>query len=85
MASTTEALTGSAGEQNAYIAPQWKLMWWRFRKHKVAIAASVVLAVFYLVGMNAEFFATSDPKSDRTISSLGNSTNPRFITAFRFL
>ena len=48
-------------EERIYIASQWRLMWWRFRKHKVAMVAAVVLAVFYLVALNAEFFATSDP------------------------
>jgi len=49
-------------EERIYIASQWRLMWWRFRKHKVAMVAAVVLAVFYLVALNAEFFATSDPR-----------------------
>ena len=56
-----EAEASPTLEERIYIASQWRLMWWRFRKHKVALVAAVVLALFYTVGLNAEFFATSDP------------------------
>jgi peptide/nickel transport system permease protein len=36
-------------------------MWWRFRKHKLALLSSVVLAMFYLVVLFADFLAYSDP------------------------
>ena len=56
-----EAEASHTPEERVYIASQWRLMWWRFRRHKVALAAAVVLALFYIVALNAEFFATSDP------------------------
>ena len=56
-----EAEASPTLDERIYIASQWRLMWWRFRKHKVALVAAVVLALFYTVGLNAEFFATSDP------------------------
>lgn len=40
-----------------YQAGQWQLMWWRFRKHRLAIAGLVVLAVLYLMAAFAEFVA----------------------------
>lgn len=36
-------------------------MWWRFRRHKLAMASVIVLAVFYLPLIGADFLATSDP------------------------
>ena len=27
-------------EQRIFVASQWQLMWWRFRKHKVALASA---------------------------------------------
>jgi peptide/nickel transport system permease protein len=51
------------GDERIYAASQWQLMWWRLRKHRLAMAAAAVLAVFYLVVMGAEFFATSDPRA----------------------
>ena len=44
-------------------------MWWRFRKHKVAVSAGFVIAAFYLVAMLANFFAYSDPDDSRPAQS----------------
>ena len=49
-----------AGER-LYVASQWQLMWWRFRKHRLAMAAGAVVALFYLVAVGADFLATTDP------------------------
>src|SRR4030042_6892003 len=49
-----------AGEK-VYVAPPWKLMWWRFRKHKMALICSVILIVFYFVAIFCEFVAPYDP------------------------
>ncbi|WP_129662808.1 ABC transporter permease [Phytoactinopolyspora endophytica] len=38
-------------------ASQWRLVWWRFRRHRLAMAGAVVLAVAYLVALFAEFVA----------------------------
>ena len=44
------------------VASQWQLMWWRLKKHRVAMGALVVLGLFYMVTIGAEFLATSDPR-----------------------
>jgi peptide/nickel transport system permease protein len=44
-----------------YIASQWQLMWWRFRKHKMAIIGVLVLLGFYFVTIFAEFLGPYDP------------------------
>src|SRR3990172_5457362 len=49
-----------AGEQ-VYVAPPWKLMWWRFRKHRMALVCAGVLAVSYFVAIFSEFVAPYDP------------------------
>jgi peptide/nickel transport system permease protein len=49
-----------AGEQ-VYVAPPWKLMWWRFRKHKMALLCAVILMVMYFVAIFSEFVAPYDP------------------------
>ena len=55
--------TDSAADR-IFVATQWQLMWWRFRKHKLAIVAAVVLALFYIVVLFADFLAYSDPLLD---------------------
>jgi peptide/nickel transport system permease protein len=47
--------------EKTYVAPPWKLMWWRFRKHRMAMVAAGVLIVFYVVAAFCEFFAPYDP------------------------
>ena len=53
--------TRSLAEQRIAIATQWQLMWWRFRKHKLAVAGTIVLLAFYLVALFADFFSYVDP------------------------
>lgn len=48
-------------EERISVAPQWQLMWWRFRKHKLALISSVVVMLFYVVVAFADFFAYADP------------------------
>lgn len=43
------------------VATQWQLMWWRFRKHKPAVASGIILAIFYLLFPFAEFLGIGDP------------------------
>ncbi|MDE2715613.1 MAG: ABC transporter permease [Chloroflexota bacterium] len=43
------------------VATQWQLMWWRFRKHKPAVASGIILALFYLLFPFAEFLGMGDP------------------------
>jgi peptide/nickel transport system permease protein len=39
---------GAENEQ-FYRASSWKLMWWKFRRHKVALASALILLGFYLI------------------------------------
>ncbi len=57
--------------QGAEVASQWKLMWWKFRRHKLAMASGVVVLVLYMIAIFAEVLAPADP----------NDFNPRFTYA----
>ena len=53
------------------VATQWQLMWWRFRKHRLAMIAAVIVIFFYSIVLFAEFFAYADTsKSDENLSLL---------------
>jgi peptide/nickel transport system permease protein len=43
------------------VATQMQLTWWRFRRHKLAMVSLVVVALFYLLALGADFLAVSDP------------------------
>jgi peptide/nickel transport system permease protein len=42
-------------------ATQLQLTWWRFRRHKMAMASGVVVLLFYGLAVAADFLATNDP------------------------
>ena len=52
-AGETESVEGiiTEGAEEIYVAPYWKLMWWRFRKHKMALISVAVLVLFYTLGV----------------------------------
>ncbi len=56
-------------EDRISVAPQWQLMWWRFRKHRVAVGAGIVIGTFYLVALLANFISYSDPDDSRAAQS----------------
>jgi peptide/nickel transport system permease protein len=40
-----------------YVASQWQLMWWKFRKHRLAMPSAIVLILLYLTAVFCEFLA----------------------------
>lgn len=53
------------------MATQWQLMWWRFRRHRLAMVAAVVILLFYSIVLFADFLAYSSPNtSDAQLSLL---------------
>jgi peptide/nickel transport system permease protein len=55
------ARTVSEAEERVSVATQWQLVWWRFRKHRLAVVSAVVLIIFYAVVAFADFLAYADP------------------------
>ncbi|MBI2456675.1 MAG: ABC transporter permease, partial [candidate division NC10 bacterium] len=60
----------SVAEERISVATQWQLMWWRFRKHRVAMVSTVVVFLFYLVVIFADFLAYSNPLASEAQRSL---------------
>lgn len=63
MAATPEALPGTvlSQEEREYVASQWKLVWWKFRRHRLAMAATFIVLLFYLIAAFPETLAIHDP------------------------
>ena len=57
-------------EERIAVATQWQLMWWRFRKHKLAMLGTFTLALFYLIGFAADVLAYADPDFSEAQRSL---------------
>jgi peptide/nickel transport system permease protein len=52
---TIEKLTPE--QERYYMASQWTMMWWKFRRHKIAVIAGVILALMYLSTIVSEMIA----------------------------
>ena len=51
-----------AAEDRLYLASQWRLMWIKFRRHKLALAGVAVVGAFYVLGAFCEVIAPYDPR-----------------------
>ena len=57
-------------DRRIFVASQWQLTWWRFRKHRVAVVSGMVVIGFYLVVLGADFLAYADPNASEAQRSL---------------
>ena len=48
-------------EQELAFASQWRLMWMRFRRHRLALVGGAVLVVLYFMAAFCEFISPYDP------------------------
>jgi peptide/nickel transport system permease protein len=62
-----EAMT--ARQERYYQASQWRLMWWRFKRHRIAVVAAAVLLVLYASVFVSEILAPYglESRNDRFI------------------
>jgi peptide/nickel transport system permease protein len=65
-----EAKGGNDSEEKVAVATQWQLMWWRFRKHKLAMIGTLILILFYLASFGADFLSYVDPEESEAQRSL---------------
>ena len=56
-AGTPAATDSSTDTDRRFSASQWQLIWWSFRKHKLAVTAAPVLGLLYLLAICSEFIA----------------------------
>lgn len=57
-------------EERISVASQRQLIWWRFRRHRLAMVGAVVVGLFYLVAIFGDFLSTSDPQASDGTRSL---------------
>ena len=54
---TPDVLPDAIADERHYYAGQWRLMWWRFRRHRMALISAFLLILLYLVAAFADFVA----------------------------
>jgi peptide/nickel transport system permease protein len=60
----------AAAEERISVATQWQLMWWRFRRHRLAMVGSIVVLLFYAAVFFADFLAYAAPTASEAQRSL---------------
>ncbi len=58
-----EQLKKGVAKDQVFVASQWQLMWWRFRKHHLAILGTSLITVFYILAIFCEFISPYDPNA----------------------
>ena len=85
---TSASLPGAGpadvNKQRIFVASQWQLMWWRFRKHKVAVASALIVIGFYVVVVGADFLAYADPNASEAQRSLMPPQRVHLFDGWRF-
>lgn len=62
---TTTPLKAGAASGDTGAANQWRLVWYKFSRNKLALVSGFVILFFCLVGLFAEFLAPSVPDASR--------------------
>jgi peptide/nickel transport system permease protein len=58
----TIVAAGQEAEDRVAVASNWKLVWWRFHRHHLAMASAGLLILLYLIVLFPSFFSTQDPE-----------------------
>ena len=58
---TDVAIAPAAAPRRLAVASQWQLMWWAFRRHRLAMVGLAVTVLLYIIAIIPGFFATNDP------------------------
>ena len=62
MSTTSEITATNNTVEDAFdVAPNWKLVWWRFKRHKLAMVSAVLLMLIATVALFPDFFSTQPP------------------------
>ncbi|MFN4209261.1 MAG: ABC transporter permease [Devosia sp.] len=73
------AAAAPAAKENLYTAKPWTLIWWRFRKHVLAMVSLWFLAILSLMAVFAETVAPYDPFGIERLLTFSPPTAVRII------
>ena len=76
----TTSLNVDVEAAEIYTASQWKLMWWKFRKHRLAKWSGIVILTLYFVAIFCEFLAPYTLKQRDTSHAFAPPQRIRFVS-----
>jgi peptide/nickel transport system permease protein len=69
-AEPTEAALDLPGDADAVsVAPNWKLVWWRFKRHRLAVVSGFIVLFIAILALFPGFFATQGPNQSNAMGS----------------
>jgi peptide/nickel transport system permease protein len=74
----------AAAEDRVSLASNWTLVWWRFRKHRLAMVSAAVLIGLYTIVLVPDFFSTQDPEATDARLAFIPVQRPRLFEGFRW-
>lgn len=66
-------------EEDLYTAKPWTLIWWRFRKHKLAVASLIFMVVLAITAIFADFISPYTPFSFNRLNTFAPPSIVRII------
>jgi peptide/nickel transport system permease protein len=81
VAALAEAPLQGVAPEKVYVASPRQLMWWKFRRHRLALACGVVVAVLYVVAVFVEFLSPYDPDQQDVRFAYQSPTAIHFVDA----
>ncbi len=64
-----DTIVTTAAEERISVASNWTLVWWRFKKHRLAVISGILLIFFYIIVLVPDFFATEDPEFTESLQA----------------
>ena len=61
MTTSPQVVQSDRSGEDIYTASQFRLMWRRFRRHRVAVLSTIVVSVLYFIAGFGDFLSTHDP------------------------
>jgi peptide/nickel transport system permease protein len=59
----TDVTFAAVDKSRLAVASQWQLMWWAFKRHRLAMVGLWVVGFFYLIALIPGFFSANDPSA----------------------
>ncbi|MBL0929036.1 MAG: ABC transporter permease [Alphaproteobacteria bacterium] len=59
----TDVTFAAVDKSRLAVASQWQLMWWAFKRHRLAMVGLWVVGFFYLIALIPGFFSSNDPSA----------------------
>jgi peptide/nickel transport system permease protein len=72
---------GEVRDERLYVASQWQLMWWKFKRHRLAVVSAGFVLLLYVVAAFVEFIGPYDPEQQDVRSAYQPPTAIRFVDA----